>query len=56
MPMVMRSIVKISFKAHKKSITHKTDADGEAVDGAVVEQEARWVGLLWKQNKEPEPW
>ena len=37
-------------------ITHKTEADGEAVDGAVEEQDATWVGLLWKQNKDPEPW
>ena len=36
-------------------ITYKTAADGEAVDGTVVEQDATWVGLLWKQNKDPEP-
>jgi len=35
---------------------NKTAADGEAVDGTVAdEQEATWVGLLWKQNKDPEP-
>ena len=39
----------------KIKITHKTAADGEAVDGAAAEQDATWVGLVWKQNKVPEP-
>ena len=44
----------------KIKITHNTAADGEAVDGeavdgAVAEQDATWLGLVWKQNKDPEP-
>jgi len=34
----------------------KTAADGEA-DGLAAEQDddVMWVGLLWKQNKDPDP-
>jgi len=33
---------------------NKTAAEGEA-DGLLAEQDVMWVGLLWKQNKDPEP-
>jgi len=33
---------------------NKTGAEGEA-DGVEAEQDVMWVGLFWKQNKDPEP-
>jgi len=33
---------------------NKTAADGDA-DGVAAEQDVMCVGLLWKQNKDPEP-